>query len=366
MSSDHSDNSSEKENPEFNYELFFDLSPDLIIIAGFDGYFKRVNPAMFQLLGYTKEELYSRPIDDFIHKNDVEATRQARKNIIKANTLFNFENRYVTKSGEVVWLAWTSHPVADNKLVFAIAKNITHKKQLEIERLALLEKLTKVNNDLKQFSLSTSHDLRSPIGNLMTVFDMLDKSKINDGETLELFEILKLTGESLAASLNNYVDVLSEKGSDYIETEEVYLEEHLNNVIKSIASLIASSKTSIKADFSKVQSVKFNKAYLESVFLNLITNSIRYSMLDTAPVITIRSEITDGKPQLLISDNGLGFDMNKVKGKIFGLNQTFHDNIESKGVGLYLVHSQITSLGGEIEVESKVNEGTRFLITFNS
>jgi signal transduction histidine kinase len=200
----------------------------------------------------------------------------------------------------------------------------------------------------------------------MTVFDMLDKSKINDGETLELFEILKLTGESLAASLNNYVDVLSEKGSDYIETEEVYLEEHLNNVIKSIASLIASSKTSIKADFSKVQSVKFNKAYLESVFLNLITNSIRYSMLDTAPVITIRSEITDGKPQLLISDNGLGFDMNKVKGKIFGLNQTFHDNIESKGVGLYLVHSQITSLGGEIEVESKVNEGTRFLITFNS
>lgn len=366
MSSDHSDNSSISENPEFNYELFFDLSPDLIIIAGFDGYFKRVNPAMVQMLGYTKEELYSRPIDDFVYREDVEATRQARNNIIKANTLFNFENRYVTKSGEVVWLAWTSHPVSDNKLVFAIAKNVTHKKQLEIERLALLEKLTKVNNDLKQFSLTTSHDLRSPIGNLMAVFDLMDQSKISDGETLELFEILKLTGESLAASLNNYVDVLSEKGSDTIETEEVQFEEHLNKVLKSIASLITNSKASVNADFTRVQSAFFNKAYLESVFLNLITNSIRYAKLDTAPVITIRSEIRDGRPQLLISDNGMGFDMTKVRGKIFGLNQTFHDNKESKGVGLYLVHSQITSLGGEIEVESRVNEGTRFIITFES
>src|ERR1700761_2387639 len=149
----------------FNLELFFELSPDLLCVAGFDGYFKKINPTVSKTLGYTNEELFSRPIDSFVHPDDRQQTHDKRENIKKDNALLNFENRYVTKTGEIVWLAWTSMPIKSDRVVFAIAKNITHKKKLEEERNALLTHLTKINGDLKQLTYSTSHDLRLPVSN---------------------------------------------------------------------------------------------------------------------------------------------------------------------------------------------------------
>lgn len=112
----------------YNTELFFDLSADLLFIAGFDGYFRKVNPAACQLLEYSIEELLAQPINHFIHKEDREITSQMRANIRAGKPLLNFENRYVTKSGAVVWLSWTSMPLGELELVYAIAKNVTHLK----------------------------------------------------------------------------------------------------------------------------------------------------------------------------------------------------------------------------------------------
>jgi signal transduction histidine kinase len=103
---------------------------------------------------------------------------------------------------------------------------------------------------------------------------------------------------------------------------------------------------------------------MESVFLNLLTNSIKYARPDRFPVISIHSEKANGRHQLIFLDNGLGFDMEKVKDRIFGLHQKFHNHKDSKGIGLYLVHNHITSLAGKISVESKVNEGTMFTMSF--
>jgi len=348
----------------FKYELFFELSPDLLCIAGYDGYFKKINPAVSKLLGYTMEELYSRPINDFVHCADKRITQQARNELIKSKPLYNFENRYVKKSGEIVWLSWTSLPVDSDQLVFAIAKDITHTKRLEADRSTLLTNLTNTNEDLKQLTYTTSHDLRSPVNNLLAVLDMLDISKINDEEAVELITIVKLSGEYLKETLDNYVDALSEKHQDMASIEEVDLNRSLNNVLKSINSLIETSKATIHIDFSKLDTIKFNKTYMESVFLNLLTNSIKYARPDCFPVISIHSEKVNGRDQLTFSDNGLGLDMEKVKDKIFGLHQKFHNHKDSKGIGLYLVHNHITSLAGKISVESKVNEGAKFTMSF--
>ncbi len=348
----------------FNYELFFDLSQDLVCIAGYDGYFKKVNPSVSNVLGYTEEELYSRRIEDFVHIDDRENTTKSRNYVKKSNTLFNFENRYITKSGEIVWLAWTSHPVEGQELVFAIAKDITHKKKLEAERLLLLDNIMSLNKELQQLSLTTSHDLRSPLSSLLMIFELLDLSKISDEETLELMELLKVTGENLKNSLNTYVDVLIEKVNEQKKVEKVCLDETLQTVTHSISSLIKTTNTTIRTDFSQVDKITFNKAFMESVFLNLISNSIKYSQPDISPDVIINTEKEGGKSRLIFEDNGRGFDMDKVKGKIFGINQTFHSHNDSKGVGLYLVHNHITSFGGSISVDSKVNEGTRFVITF--
>ncbi len=346
------------------YDLFFELTPDLLCIAGYDGYFKKINPAVSQTLGYSMEELYSRPINDFVYEEDREITNKVREELTKSKPLFNFENRYVTKNGEVLWLSWTSLPLDSDKLIFAVAKNITHKKRLETDRNRLLTSLTKINEELKQMNYTTSHDLRSPVNNLLSLFNLIDTSRINDQATLEVMEILQLASENLKQTLNNYIDLLKEKENGQALTEEVDVQETVDDVILSISSLVHTSKVTLHTDFSQVRKIKFNKAFLQSVFLNLITNSIKYARPDRLPVITITSQKENGTNRLIISDNGLGFDLEKVKDEIFGLHQKFHNHTDSKGIGLYLVHSHVTGMGGKISVESQVNEGTTFTLSF--
>jgi len=199
---------------------------------------------------------------------------------------------------------------------------------------------------------------------LLSVFSLLDVTTIQDEETLEFINILKLATENLKSTLNDYVDVLEQKESLHIKVEELNLDEIFRVVLRSIDSLIKNSKTFITVDFSELKQVNFNKAYLESIFLNMITNSIKYAKPGIPAVIAIRSQKVNGINQLIFRDEGMGFDMEKHKGKIFGFQQKFHQHADSKGIGLYLVYNHITSLGGQIALESKVNEGSTFTITF--
>lgn len=349
---------------EYLFEHFFELSPDLLCIAGFDGYFKKINPAVSKLLGYSNEELLSKPINEFIYVDDQQITAKFREKITKNIPLLNFENRYITKNGEIVWLSWTSMPIESEKLVYAIAKNITHNKKHEEDRNILLANFAKINKDLKKISYTSSHDLRSPVNNLVSIFGLLDVSKIEDPETIQLIELLNLTSENLKQTLNDTIDLLILENNNIAQIEEIDLNESLNAVMRSISSLIQNSKTTINVDFSEFQKINFNKAYLHSIFLNLITNSIKYAKPCRLPIISVYSKKINGISQLIFSDNGLGFDMDVVKDKIFGLHQKFHNHVDSKGIGLYLVYNHITSLGGNIIVESKVDEGAKFIISF--
>ena len=352
-----------------NFEKFFDLAPDLLCVAGYDGYLKRVNPAVSKLLGYTNEELLSKPIDEFVYHTDQKSTSAARKELRKKVSLFNFENRYVTKSGAIVWLLWTSLPIDSDQVVYAIAKNITYKKELEEERNIHIAELTKINHEFKQLTYSTAHDIKSPVNNMLTVFELLDLSKITDSETLEFISILKSSTEGLKQMLNEYIAVLNKKNAINSHIKELDLKATLDEVLRSINSIINNSNAIINVDFSELDTINFNKGYLKSIFLNLLTNAIKYSKPDSVPIVSIYSKIVNGNKQLIISDNGIGFDMDKVKNKIFGLHQKFNNNnnnIDSHGIGLYLVYNHITSLGGQIAVESKKNEGAKFIITFKN
>jgi PAS domain S-box-containing protein len=349
---------------QYKFEHFFELSPDLLCIAGFDGYWKRINPSVSRTLGYSVEELTSRPITSFVHPEDKLITDKSRENLTESTPLINFENRYITKDGRIVWLSWTSMPVEKEKLIYAIAKNITYKKKLEEERNQHLANLTKSHQDLKQLSYTTSHDLRSPINNLLSLVGLLDDSKVNDPEILQYLTFLKSSAENLSEILNNSVDILTQKDQLNIQIEELNLNQHLNSVLGSIQSILEGSNVSLKADFSELETIKFNRNYLESILLNLITNSIKYARSGVPPLISIYSRKSNGLSQLIISDNGMGFDMEKVRDKVFGLNQKFHDHPDSKGIGLYLVYNHITSLGGRISLDSKINEGATFTITF--
>jgi PAS domain S-box-containing protein len=112
------------------YERFFRLSQDLLCIAGFDGYFKRVNPAFTELLGYAEGELLGRPFTNFVHPDDRAATEQAAARASDADVV-SFENRYRARDGSYRWLLWKSRPVPSDQLIYAVARDITERKQLE-------------------------------------------------------------------------------------------------------------------------------------------------------------------------------------------------------------------------------------------
>ena len=353
-------------NDTFDLDQFIQLSPDMICIAGYDGFFRKINPAVSKTLGYTQEELLVKPINDFVYTEDKIATIESRESVKRSIPLINFENRYVTKSGEIVWLSWTSIGIEEQQLVFAIAKNITHKKRLEEDRNALLTNLTKTNNELKQLAYTSAHDLRSPVNSLLLTLSLIEDKIIDDDEVAELFEILKQSTEGLRDTLNKYVDILIQKKSLNIEVSQVSFTECLSLIQRSLKSLIIDTKTDIIADFAAADVITFNKGYLESIFLNLISNSIKYAKPNTYPQILVHSQKVNGVVSLIFKDTGLGFDMEKDRDRIFGFNQTFHENKDSKGIGLYLVHHHVTSLGGYIVIDSRLNEGATFTITFKN
>src|SRR5947209_2268953 len=143
------------ENQSLELFTFFELTPDLVCIAGKDGFFRNVNPAVIEKLEYSREELFARPISTFIYHEDQEQTQHRRNRLLNGKPLMNFENRYVTKSGKIVWLAWTSIYFPNKEVVFAIAKDITQRKLIE---RGIEEKYKKFKSLATHFKVSLEED----------------------------------------------------------------------------------------------------------------------------------------------------------------------------------------------------------------
>jgi PAS domain S-box-containing protein len=118
---------------DFGFSDFFIATPDLVWIAGKDGFLQKVNPAVCRKLGYSQEELLSRPVSAFMHPADVEKTLHSRTRLFQGEVLHNFHNRYISKTGDIIWLEWTSVFIADKEIVLGIAKDITDSKRIEKE-----------------------------------------------------------------------------------------------------------------------------------------------------------------------------------------------------------------------------------------
>ncbi|HTN21764.1 MAG TPA: PAS domain-containing sensor histidine kinase [Pelobium sp.] len=346
---------------------FFDYTPDLLCIASYEGYFLKINPSVCRVLGYTEEELLKMKISDLVVDEDKKATYETRKEMLKGKPLLNFENRYLTKSGEEVWLSWTSMPIIENQYVFAIAKEVTHRKKMERHQELLFDQISQINKELEHFARMASHNLRSPIANIIGLFELIDYNKIYNEDNLNVINMIRKSTQKVSETLESYINELIKKETNAkLQIQTLDISACFNEVCNSIGAIINKHHVSIETDFSGFTELEFNKSYLESIFLNLITNSIKYRNKKLKPHIVVKSFLTaDGGKQLTISDNGLGFDLEKVKDRIFGLNQTFHKNSDSKGLGLFLVKKHITELGGDIKVYSEKNKGATFTITFN-
>ncbi|MCK0145356.1 PAS domain S-box protein [Arenibacter sp. F26102] len=128
---------------ENELDHIFSFAPDILCKAGYDGYFKKINPATSKLLGYSEEELLSKQIIEFVHPEDREKTRNQQMFLYEGNSYKYFENRYITKKGDIIWLSWTARPIPEEDAIYAVAKDITENRELknilnEVTDLALI------------------------------------------------------------------------------------------------------------------------------------------------------------------------------------------------------------------------------------
>jgi PAS domain S-box-containing protein len=112
-------------------DRLFTISPDIIVVSNFDGYFTRVNPAFEARLGYTEEEALSRPVSEFIHPEDRERSAAKRKELLDGEAMISFENRYVCKNGSYRWFEWTVVPVLAERQIYAVGRDVTERREAE-------------------------------------------------------------------------------------------------------------------------------------------------------------------------------------------------------------------------------------------
>lgn len=245
-----------------------------------------------------------------------------------------------------------------------ISWDITKRKAADQEREVIIKEMSKRNADLEQFSYIMSHNLRSPVANIIGSATLLNDQHMSAEDRSFLNNAIHQSAESLDNIIIDLNHVLEIKDRNY--TKEVVCFTDLVSAIKlSIIELLNLNEFTVKCNFSATDEMYTVKPYLHSIFYNLISNSLKYRRKDIPSTILIKSEQVNGKTVLLFSDNGIGFDAAKNKDDIFGLYKRFHKDLPGKGMGLFMVKSQVELLGGTVTVESRESNGTEFRIVFN-
>jgi PAS domain S-box-containing protein len=137
-------NAGRRAQAQAELDRIFNLSSDLIAVADFEGHFKRVNPAFERTLGYSSEELRSRPYVEFVHPDDRSRTLRASDELSQGHQVVEFENRYLREDGSVRWLQWSARSAPGEAVIYAAARDVTERKQLEQEQAALRRVATAV------------------------------------------------------------------------------------------------------------------------------------------------------------------------------------------------------------------------------
>jgi len=330
------------------------------------------NDQVYKLHGMKKEDFTGgyEAWRSLIHPEDLEKTKIEEEMVLNGKKDLDHNYRVVWPNGDIRHLqakaVFTKGEKGNPLKMIGTNWDITPVKEAEAELTALLGVTNEQNDNLLNFAHIVSHNLRSHSSNL----SMLSSFLVNEENEEERKNLITMIDEA-TSGLNETVQHLNEvvhvkKTQVNGNMASINLYTALKNVEKNISTLFKKKEVICEIDVPKSHNLKAVPAYLDSILLNLFTNSVKYSADNRQPQIMVSSKKEGNQVVVAFSDNGRGIDLDRHGHKLFGMYKTFHGNKDAKGIGLFITKNQIEAMNGKIEVESTVNVGTTFNLYFDA
>lgn len=299
------------------------------------------------------EEIQAQNEEITLHNEQLELQRREIENkhneLLLKNADLNRASSIIQKQKEII--------ENSNKQLYAEVERQT------VDLRHANTELIEHNNRLKQFSYIVSHNLRGPVARLLGLASLLMKSKDDQVKILGLINTSVHDLDQIIKDINLILEI------DNLNTQtlaSISISEYVTRVLDSLSPELESIGGHVEVDtnLNNIASVPFLGPYMESILYNLLSNALKYR--NPARKLVIKISATESKDQvsLSVSDNGLGIDLNRFEQDLFKLYKRFHTHVEGKGLGLYLVKTQLQALGGRLEVTSQVGEGATFHVHF--
>ncbi|MBM1104888.1 PAS domain-containing protein [Aurantibacter crassamenti] len=354
-----------------NHESFtgvFDKSNVGMVILGLNGRLLEVNKSLCVSLGYSHQELIKMTALDITYKEDIKESIRITKDLTSRKiSSCHLEKRLYHKNGKIVHVLIMVTSVNDinGNLSHFIAQIVDMTSRIEAERrLKTLVEVTRGQNEsLMNFAHIVSHNLRSHSTNMSMLIQFLAQEK-GSNERKNIATMLSKAAESLNETVMHLNEVVQIKTGALEKMKSTSLIASINNVKDTLGALIKEKEASCKFDICKTHYVNVVPAYLESILLNLFTNSLKYASPKRKPKIKVTSKINKDSIEVHFSDNGQGIDLKRYGEKIFGMYKTFHNNKDAKGIGLFITKNQIEAMYGTIKIVSELDKGTTFILNF--
>jgi len=325
----------------------------------------------YELLGYRPGEIkpsYNAFLYELVHPDDRHLLIDDNQKPIITGITAPIEIRLKQKDENYRWFEATGKLVLgkDGKPVKMTGSIIDRdaNKKLQIKLEHSIDVISEQNKRLNNFAHIVSHNLRSHAGNIQAILSLVNHEETISADLQENLAYLKNISISLNETISHLDEVIKIQTAANLTKTNLKFQDIFDSAIMILTHEIKQSGAQVKLDFSGCPQIKYVHAYMESIALNLLSNTLKYRKPDRVPEISIKT-FTKGKKKLLeVTDNGLGIDMVQNRDKIFGMYKVFHQHPNAKGIGLFITKNQIESLGGKISVESEPGKGSTFLIQF--
>ena len=355
----------QRQRAVFQQEQFFSLSLDMLCIADFNGFFKLLNPAWENVLGYSLTELQTRPFIDFVHPEDREATNRAAQKLTEGRGVVGFENRYRHRDGSYKWLLWTANSLPEDGLIYAVAREVGKWKEAEALLRLAKDEAEEANRLKSEFLNVMSHELRTPLTVILGNLPLLtDPGQIPDNEEVaDIAGDIQTAAQHLLRLINDLLDISKiEAGRMSLELETIPIAQLVGEVLQQTGVLAAKKGLEVTSHVPDIV-CQVDPLRLKQVLLNLMSNAIKFT---DRGQIRIQVHLSNGQACFEIIDTGCGIDSSELPLIFDAFRQVDSSSTRAArgtGLGLTITRRLVEMHGGSIEVESEVGKGSRFKFT---